>query len=124
YMMAETSTYRQDTISAKKFYKEGRFGNIFSSAAQYYHPGLEVLYFTPDGKRTWRHGLPPMLYPTHTTAMLIAVTGERLSTVSCIGWGDNDPILKSNSFNNPFWNETAFFKTNRGNAFIGEVCWK
>ena len=124
YMMAETSVYRQDTISAKKFYKEGKFGKIFSSAAQYYHPGLETLYFEKNGKPTWRHGLPPMLYPTHVTAFLISVTGERLTNVTCLGWGDDSPLLKGNPYKNPFWNETAFFKTNRGNAFTGEVCWK
>jgi predicted dehydrogenase len=96
YMMAETSAYFQTVISAKKFYKEGLFGNIFSSAGQYYHPGLEELYFTNDGKITWRHGLPPMLYPTHVTAHIVAVTGERLTSVSCNGWGDDNPILKNN----------------------------
>lgn len=124
YMMAETSTFRQETITAKKMYKAGKFGTIFSSAAQYYHPGLEELYFNPDGSATWRHGFPPMLYPTHVTAFLIAVTGERLTHVTGIGWGDNDPILKGNPYNNPFWNETAFFKTDRGNSFTGEVCWR
>lgn len=124
YMMAETSVFRGDTITAKKLYKEGRFGTIFSSSAQYYHPGLEVLYFEKDGKPTWRHGLPPMLYPTHVTAFLIAVTGERLTHVTCQGWGDNSPVLRGNQYKNPFWNETAFFKTSQGNSFIGEVCWK
>jgi len=123
YMMAETSTYMQPVITAKKLYRQGDFGNIFSSAAQYYHPGLEELYFE-DGKPTWRHGLPPMLYPTHTTAHIVAVTGERLTTVTCLGWGDDSPWLKGNMYGNPFWNETAFFKTNKRNAFICEVCWK
>ncbi len=123
YMMAETSTYMQGTISAKKFYKEGKFGHIFSAAAEYNHPGLEVLFFE-NGKPTWRHGLPPMNYPTHCTAFLIAVTGERLTHVSGMGWGDDSPILKNNPYKNPFWNETAFFKTNKGNPFRVEVNWK
>ena len=123
YMMAETSTYRQEVITARKLFRNGDFGNIFSSSGQYYHPGLEELYFE-QGKPTWRHGLPPMLYPTHVTSMLISVTGERLATASCIGWGDGSPILKDNPYQNPFWNETAFFKTNQGNAFYGEVCWR
>lgn len=124
YMLAETSTYRQETITAQKLYREGKFGNIFSSSAQYYHPGLEELFFESDGSRTWRHGFPPMLYPTHVTSFLISVTGERLTQVTAIGWGDDDPILKDNIYQNPFWNTSAFFKTDRGNSFIGEVCWK
>ncbi|RAK02283.1 putative dehydrogenase [Larkinella arboricola] len=123
YMMAETSTYRQSTISVKKMYKEGKFGTLFSAAAEYNHPGLEVLYFE-NGKPTWRHGLPPMLYPTHCTAFLIAVTGERLTHVSGMGWGDDSPVLKGNPYKNPFWNETAFFKTNRGTPFRVEVNWR
>lgn len=124
YMMAETTVYQQGVISAKKFYKEGKFGHIFSAAAEYNHPGLETLFFDSKGKPTWRHGLPPMNYPTHSTAFLIAVTGERLTHVSAMGWGDDSPLLKNNPYKNPFWNETAFFKTNRGNPFRVEVNWK
>lgn len=124
YMMAETSVYRQGMISAKKFYKEGMFGNIFSAAAEYNHPGLETLFFEKGGKPTWRHGFPPMHYPTHCTSFLVALTGERLTNVSCIGWGDGSPLLKNNPYNNPFWNETAFFKTGKGNPFKVEVNWR
>jgi predicted dehydrogenase len=123
YMMAETSVYRQNTISVKKFYGEGLFGNIYSSAAQYNHNGLESLFFE-NGKPTWRRGLAPMQYPTHCTSFLIAVTGERLTYVSCLGWGDGSPLLKNNPYNNPFWNESAFFKTNRDNPFNVEVNFK
>ncbi|GAA4749582.1 Gfo/Idh/MocA family protein [Flavisolibacter ginsenosidimutans] len=124
YMMAETTAYRQNTISVKKFYKEGAFGKIFSAAAEYNHPGLEDYFFDNQGKPTWRHGLPPMLYPTHCTSFLISVTGERLTHVSAMGWGDNNPKLQNNPYKNPFWNETAFFKTDRGTPFRVEVNWK
>lgn len=123
YMMAETSIFRQGMISVQKLYNEGKFGTLFSAASEYNHPGLEVLYFE-KGKPTWRHGLPPMLYPTHCTSFLIGVTGERLTEVSCMGWGDDSPMLKNNAFKNPFWNETAFFKTNKGTPFRVEVNWK
>jgi predicted dehydrogenase len=123
YMMAETSVYMQNTISVRKFYKEGLFGNIFSAAAEYNHPGLDTLWFE-NGKPTWRHGMPPLTYPTHCTSFLISVTGERLTHVSGMGWGDNSPLLKNNPYNNPFWNGTAFFKTNKGNPFRVEVNWK
>ena len=77
YMMAETGHYQQTTMSARKFYQEGKFGQLYYSEAEYQHPGLEVLYFA-GGKRTWRYGLAPMHYPTHSSSQLISVTGERL----------------------------------------------
>lgn len=124
YMMAETSYYRQNTISARDFYKEGKFGKLISAAAEYNHPGLAELFFERNGSPTWRHGLPPMNYPTHCTSFLIAVTGERLTHVSCLGWGDDDPMLKNNPYKNPFWNETAFFETSESRPFRVEVNWK
>jgi predicted dehydrogenase len=124
YMMAETSYYRQNTISVRKFYQEGKFGQIISAAAEYNHPGLESYFFESNGASTWRHGLPPMNYPTHCTSFLVSVTGERLTSVSCIGWGDDSPILKNNRYENPFWNETAFFETNQKRPFRVEVNWK
>ncbi|MDD3561975.1 Gfo/Idh/MocA family protein [Petrimonas mucosa] len=123
YMMAETSVWRQRMISVKQFYKEDAFGNFIGFAAQYNHPGLETLYFE-NGEKTWRHGLPPMLYPTHCTSFVVGLTRERLTEVSCIGWGDNDPILQDNIYNNPFWNESAHFKTSNGLPFSVEVNWK
>ena len=123
YMMAETSYYQQATISARKFHKEGKFGNLYYCESEYQHPGLESIYFE-NGKRTWRHGVAPMHYPTHCTSHLISVTGERLLKVTCNGWGDNDPILKDNIYNNPFWNESAMFTTSKGNSFRVNVWWK
>ena len=68
--------------------------------------------------------MPPMLYPTHCTSFVVGLTRERLTEVSCIGWGDNDPILQDNIYNNPFWNESAHFKTSNGLPFSVEVNWK
>jgi predicted dehydrogenase len=123
YMMAETSYWQQLTISARKFFQEGAFGRLFHVESEYHHPGLEELYFE-EGQRTWRHGLPPMHYPTHCTAHLVGVTGERLTEVTCHGWGDDDPILRDNVYQNPFWNETALFRTNRGNSMRVAVWWR
>lgn len=124
YMMAETSYYRQNTISVRKFYKEGKFGHLISAAAEYNHPGLENYFFETSGAATWRHGFPPMNYPTHCTSFLISVTGERLTSVSCMGWGDDSPLHKNNPYENPFWNETAFFETDQGRPFRVEVNFK
>jgi len=123
YMMAETSHYQQKTITARRFYERGLFGDLYYCESEYQHPGLKVL-FQRDGKRTWRHGYPPMLYPTHCTAHLVGVTGERLTEVVCHGWGDDDPILRDNIHGNPFWNESAMFRTNRGHAFRVNIWWE
>lgn len=123
YMMAETSYYQQSTISARTFFKERKFGNLYYCQSSYLHDGLEGLYFE-NGKRTWRYGVAPMHYPTHCTAHLVGVTGKRLVEVVSHGWGDNNPILKDNVYKNPFWNESAMFKTEDGNAFDCRVWWK
>lgn len=123
YMMAETSYYHQAMISARPWYRDGKFGTIFYTEAEYHHPGLDEYFFTPDGKPTWRHGLPPMNYPTHCTSFLVGLTGERLVEVSCTGWGDDSPLLKGNRYGNPFWGETAMFRTDKGHSFRVAVWW-
>jgi predicted dehydrogenase len=123
YMMAETGHYQQTTISARKFYQQGKFGSLYYCEAEYQHPGLEVLYFW-NGKKTWRYGLAPMHYPTHCTSQLVSVTGERLVEAVCHGWGDDSQILKDNPYGNPFWSESTMFKTNRGNTFRVNIWWK
>ena len=124
YMMAETSHYRQSTITVRQMYDAGELGEIYLSQGEYLHPGLRELYFE-NGQRTWRHGLPPMFYPTHSTNFLIGMTGETLVEVACSGWGDDDPICKDNMYdNNPFWNQTADFRTSKGNRFRMRVWWE
>ncbi|EDY22424.1 oxidoreductase domain protein [Chthoniobacter flavus Ellin428] len=123
YMMAETSHWQQFTISARKFYRAGEFGSLYFVESEYHHPGLESLFFE-NGQRTWRYGMAPMQYPTHCTSHLVSVSGERLTEVTCHGWGDGNPILKDNVYQNPFWNETAFFKTSRGNSMRVAVWWR
>ena len=123
YMMAETGYYQQHTISARKMYRNGDFGDLYYVESEYQHDGLNNLYHE-NGQRTWRYGMAPMLYPTHSTSLLTGVTGERLTEVVCQGWGDDDQILKDNIYNNPFWNECAFFKTGRGTSFRVNIWWK
>lgn len=124
YMMAETGYWQQSTMSARKFYNEGKFGDLYYCESEYQHPGLEHLYFKENGEKTWRYGLAPMHYPTHSTSQLIGVTGERLTSVVCHGWGDDSPILKDNLWKNPFWCESAMFSTNKNKSFRVNVWWK
>ena len=127
YMQAETSYYRWDTITARRLFTDGKFGKLVYTEAEYYHPSdkaeRDALWFW-NGKRTWRYGFPPMLYPTHSTAFLIGVTRERLTRVSCLGWGDGGEGLLDNAYDNPFWNEMGMFLTDQGHAFRCNVGWK
>jgi len=123
YMLAETGYYQQFVISVRKMHQEGRFGTLYHCASEYQHDGIDRLYHT-DGKPNWRYGFAPMHYPTHCTVHLVGVTGERLTEVSCIGWGDDSPVVKHNRHGNPFWNESALFTTDRGNALRANVWWK
>src|SRR5207248_1715803 len=123
YMMAETSYYRQETIQARQWYREGKFGELFYVEGEYWHERLEELMYEADGSPTWRYGYPPMHYPTHSTAFLTGATDERLIRVQCLGWGDDHEILKKNVYGNPFWNEVGFFETDRGHPCRMLVGW-
>lgn len=123
YMMAETSFYRQPVITCREAAAAGRFGTIFHSEAEYHHEGLMKVMFDDRGLPTWRHGLPPMLYPTHCTGLIIPVIRERFTEVTAVGWGDGHEVLRTNQYNNPFWNETAFFKTSKGHSARVAVYW-
>jgi len=124
YMMAETSYYRREIISCRQWAKQRQFGEIFFSQAEYHHDGLISLMFDENGMPTWRHGFPPMHYPTHCTGMIIPVTGERLTEVMATGWGDDHEVLRTNLYENPFWSETAMFKTSGGHSAQVSVNWK
>jgi hypothetical protein len=51
-MMAETIYYLQATISARNFYNEGKFGDIFYSESEYQHDGLQEFYFEYGKRKT------------------------------------------------------------------------
>jgi predicted dehydrogenase len=123
YMMAETSFYRPEIITCREMAEKKEFGTIFYSEAEYHHEGLIPLMYDDRGYPTWRHGLPPMLYPTHCTGMIVPVTGERLTEVQAIGWGDSHEVMKTNQYGNPFWNTTAFFRTSEGHSSRVSVFW-
>jgi predicted dehydrogenase len=123
YMMAETSFYRPEIITCREWARAGKFGTIFYSEAEYHHEGLLSLMFDDRGLPTWRHGFPPMHYPTHSVGMVVPVTGERLVEVEAVGWGDGHEILQTNRYGNPFWNTTGFFKTSGGHSTRISVFW-
>jgi predicted dehydrogenase len=132
YMMAESSHYRQQCIFARDLYKKAGFGEIFYTECEYYHDfdfdqRLNMkpsLYYNPDGSNSWRQGMPPMLYPTHSLGFVGGVTGERIVSVSCLGLEDRAKIarLKSNPYKNIFFNEFALMRTDKGHMVRHNEC--
>lgn len=132
YMMAESSYYRQAAIYARELYKSGGFGKIFYTEAEYYHDfnfeerlnDRRSLYYNPDGSHSWRQGMPPMLYPTHSVGFVVGVTRERIATVSCLGIEDRARMARvpTNRYGNPFFNEFALLRTSQGNTVRHNEC--
>lgn len=132
YMMAETSYYRPGTIYARNLFRSGGFGELFYSEVEYYHDrgDLKKLvddkasrFYAPDGSRTWRWGLPPLHYPTHSLGFTVGVTGERMRSVSALGWGSSHPWIDENQYDNPHWNQSALMQTDKGHMVRCNVFW-
>jgi predicted dehydrogenase len=132
YMMGETSYYRPGGIYARALFESGGFGELFYSESMYYHDrgDLQALvankrtrFYEPDGSRSWRWGLPPLHYPTHALGFLVGVTGERVRTVSALGWGNRHPYVSDNKYGNRYFNESSLMETDRGHMSRCNVFW-
>jgi predicted dehydrogenase len=120
YMMAETSCYREDCYAMRRIYRAGGFGRLVYSEGEYYHSSPKPI----DSFKGWRIGLPPLWYPTHSTAYYIGVTGKRFTAVSCIGFDAGLPANRpgANKYNNPFSDEVALFQTSEGGSSRMLMC--
>ena len=114
YMMFETSMFHANLYAMRQAYRAGAFGKIVYSEGEYYHFGVAEYNF--GSYKRWRHGCPPMWYPTHNTAYHVGVTDGTFTEVSCRGFrGDlpeNQPGV--NRWKNPFDTEVALFATSEG----------
>jgi predicted dehydrogenase len=122
YMLGETSTYYPAVLYARERFLAGDFGEIVYGEAEYYHDYDHGLYevMRQRGGDRWREvaGSPPMHYPTHSTSQIIAVTGARMTHVSCQGFVDRheDGLYRAdtNRWGNTFSNESALFRMSDG----------
>jgi predicted dehydrogenase len=81
YMLAETSYYYPAAMYARQAWAEGRFGDFVYGEGEYYYRPHAYDFWMRDGYSN----MPPMLYPTHSTAMVVSVTGKRFERVTCVG---------------------------------------
>ena len=125
YMVGETSYYYPAPIYCRKRRDEGAFGRFIYGEAEYYHDwdhGMEAVIKSRAGNAgaDWRvqGGDPPMYYPTHSTSMIISVTGAHMTHVSCQGYVDREPGTiwdpAVNKWKNAFSNESALFRMSDG----------
>lgn len=124
YMLGETSTYYPAVLYARQRFLAGDFGEIVYGEAEYYHDFDHGLYdvMRERGGERWREtaASPPMHYPTHSTSQIIAVTGARMTHVSCQGFVDRheDGLYRPgvNRWGNTFSNECALFRMSDGST--------
>ena len=118
YMMAETSYYHGGVIRSRNLHRLGQ--KLLYTEGHYYHHGVTRL----GSWKNWRRALPPMYYPTHSTAYYVGVTRKRLTKVSCLGWRGPGKEWQKNAWdNNPFVCESALFGTSEETMCRINVFW-
>ncbi len=122
YMIGETSYYYPCTLYCRSRYQHGDFGHVVYGEAEYYHDYVHGMYDVAQ----WRHGkdweryfgMPPMFYPTHSTSMIVSVTGAHVTHVCGMGFVDRHPdnlyAREDNVWKNPFSNETMLCRMSDG----------
>jgi predicted dehydrogenase len=122
YMMGETSVYYGNRLYCKERWDNGQFGHFVYGEGEYLHDMSHGFYeaFKSSGGNDWKKtaSFPPMFYPTHSVAMILSVTGARMTHVSCLGYVDrhSDGVFRKtvNQWKNVFSNQTALFRTSDG----------
>ena len=92
YMVGETSYYYPCAIFCRDKFQKGEFGHIVYSEGEYYHDYTHGLYDVHKQRHgdEWKqyYGMPPMFYPTHSTSMIVSVTGAHVTHVCGMGFVD------------------------------------
>jgi len=121
YMMFETSYFHEDLYAMRKLFEAGDMGKVVYAEGEYWH-----YMATPiDSYKGWRVGLPPQLYPTHSNAYYVGVTGGSFTEVSCMGTPSllKDFLPAGNRYKNPFATEVALLRTSEGGMARMAVSW-
>ena len=114
YLMGETCYYFPCAMFCREQYQKGVFGDFAYGASQYYHHIDSISY----GKRPGEGGMPPMLYPTHSTAMILSAVDSYVTKVSCFGYRDKTKDGRfgpgCNYWDNEFSNQYAMMELENG----------
>ncbi len=128
YSMGETGYYRACAVFCREKMAAGEMGDFVYGEAQYNHDQRHF-HFEKNGGPDWRKaaGIPPMLYPTHSTAMILGcLPGVYAKKVAAFGYTERylNDIFGTNGVNywdNPFINTAMLLHlSNDGIARISE----
>ena len=122
YLMGETCYYYPCAMYCREAYEAGKFGDFVYGASQYYHHIDSISY----GKQPGEGGMPPMLYPTHSTGMILSAAHSYAKKVACFGYKDreNDGRFGKglNLWDNEFSNQYMLLElANGGTARVTEA---
>jgi predicted dehydrogenase len=101
YMMAANPDYNRWVPTVRQWLQEGRFGDVVYCEAEYVHDVRRIYYRdetgkhfsaeqaknNPQARRTWRSGVHPIQYITHSLGPLLLLLEDRCKTVSCLSTG-------------------------------------
>lgn len=122
YLMGETCYYYPCAMFCREAYAQGRFGDFTYGASQYYHHIDAISY----GKRPGEGGMPPLLYPTHSTGMILSAVDSYVKKVTCFGYRDKTQDGRfgkgNNYWDNEFSNQYTLMELeNGGTARVTEA---
>ena len=138
YSMGETGYYRGPTVFCRREFAKGTFGTFTYAEAHYNHDISKMENsFRSSGGDDWKKfaGIPPMFYPTHSTAMVLgSMPGVYAKKVVAFGF-KNSPRTDiygtdgQNYYDNPFANTAMLLELSNGgiarvseNRCIGWFC--
>lgn len=126
FSMGETGHYRPCSIFCRQKMQSGAMGRFVYGESQYNHD-MRHFDYKYSGGENWKQvaGVPPMLYPTHSTGMILSAAGSYAVKVAAFGYVDQegDDIFGQgkNLWDNPLSNTTALlYLKNGGIARINE----
>jgi len=120
YMMGETSYFRPQTVFCRKKAKEGSFGEFVYCEGEYFHDISHGLVRVVQSRygiewKKYRGRWAPFLYPTHSIAFPVSITGAHMVKVSAMGY-----IYPQEDWHKKFSNEVGLFRMSNG--AIARIC--
>ena len=124
YMMGETCVYYPSSMYCKAEMDKGTFGKFVYGESQYYH---DLSHFHSDFRADRpASAVPPFLYPTPSTAMILHATGTHAVSVAALGYVDTEEetpfAVGKNPWDNVFSNEFSLMRLSNGGVARVNEC--